>query len=136
MNPVIKRRSKILQTYNALAEVVSQNSSRFDEAVKISDKAISLDPKIAESHFAKGVLLMNMNRTKAAKAAFEETIRLNPSISESYVNLGMLYATEGDYDKAEEWYRKVTHVNARAVLELGVLFSESSDIGKRMKSKR
>jgi tetratricopeptide (TPR) repeat protein len=50
-----------------------------DEAIKDFDKAIALDPKLAEAYLWKGIALRKANQRAAARQALETALKLNPN---------------------------------------------------------
>jgi tetratricopeptide (TPR) repeat protein len=58
----------------------------------------------------------------AALAEFETAIRLNPKNAKAFGNLGIIFAEQGDLDKAEACFRRALRLNptdqaARAALD-------------------
>ena len=62
--------------YNA--GVVLWNQGKGAEAQAQFEKAIKLDPKMADAHFQLGMALVNQGKMKEAKAPFEEYLKLAP----------------------------------------------------------
>ena len=71
-------------------------------ALKKVDKAISADPKDARARFLKGLILTEQDQTAAAIRVFTALTRDFPELPEPYNNLAVLYAAQGDYDRARE----------------------------------
>jgi Tfp pilus assembly protein PilF len=63
--------------YNA--GVVMWNQGKGPEAQAQFEKAIKLDPKMADAHFLLGMALVNQGKMKEAKAPFEEYLKLDPN---------------------------------------------------------
>jgi tetratricopeptide (TPR) repeat protein len=59
----------------------------------------------AELHYNFGVLAVESNRVREAKAAFTEALKLNPHYSIAHNNLGFLLEAEGRRGEAERHYR-------------------------------
>ena len=59
-------------------------------------------PKDARARFLKGVILTEQNRTEDAIAVFTALTEDFPELPEPYNNLAVLYAEQGNYDKARE----------------------------------
>jgi tetratricopeptide (TPR) repeat protein len=49
-----------------------------DEALKDFDKAVSLDPKLADAYLWKGITLRKANRNAEARKALEQALQVNP----------------------------------------------------------
>ena len=69
---------------------------RFDEAVRLAQKAAALDPKYAAAQKLLGASYGNLGQPDAARNAFEAALRLNPRDSATYVNLGLLESAAGN----------------------------------------
>lgn len=72
------------------------------EALKKLDAHLAKNPQDAEARFARGLALVKLNRNKDAQRVFADLTRDYPQLPEPYNNLAVLYASEGNYDKARE----------------------------------
>jgi tetratricopeptide (TPR) repeat protein len=72
----------------------------FEEAYDLAQKAVSLDPRYPNAHFALGLVCMWTSRPNRAIAAFEEAINLNPSFAAAHVLLGQMYLYRSRLDDA------------------------------------
>ena len=57
-------------------------------------------PKDARGRFLKGLILTEQNKRADAIAVFIGLVQDYPELPEPYNNLGVLYASQGEYDKA------------------------------------
>lgn len=64
------------------------------------DEALAKRPKDPQLRFLKGVMLANEQRDAEAIAVFLALNEDFPELAEPYNNLAVLYAGQGDYDKA------------------------------------
>ncbi len=71
-------------------------------ALKKIDKAIAADAQNARARFLKGLILTEQNQTAAAIRVFVSLTRDYPELPEPYNNLAVLYAAQGQYDRARE----------------------------------
>jgi len=68
-----------------------------DSARAAADRAIALDPELAEAHFAHGLLALDYAQDpRAAAAHFRRGIEANPGASQIYSQLGWVLAELGD----------------------------------------
>ena len=70
------------------------------EAVVKLDQFLALKPKDPQLRFLKGVMLADSHRTADAIAVFTLLNEDYPELPEPYNNLAVLYASQGQYDKA------------------------------------
>ncbi|MDQ2842558.1 MAG: tetratricopeptide repeat protein [Acidobacteriota bacterium] len=70
------------------------------DAVTAFEKAVALNPDVAEIHFELGKLYFGTNRIDEARAQLEKSIQINPHYAKSYVYLSRIYARLGDSEKA------------------------------------
>ncbi|HTT39606.1 MAG TPA: tetratricopeptide repeat protein [Burkholderiales bacterium] len=70
------------------------------EALEHTEVFIAQHPKDARARFLKGVILTEQNKTQDAIAVFTELTQDYPELPEPYNNLAVLYAGQGDYEKA------------------------------------
>jgi adenylate cyclase len=78
----------------------------FDQAHDLAQRAVTLDPRYPNSHFALGLACMWTRRSERAIAAFREAIKLNPSFAAAHVLLGQMYLYAGRPDEAIELAEK------------------------------
>ena len=78
------------------------NGGNYVEALNRLDAHLKQVPQDAEARFARGLVLVKLNRTEQAIAAFADLTRDYPQLPEPYNNLAVLYAQQGDYEKARD----------------------------------
>lgn len=78
------------------------NKGDLQGALKRLDQQLSSAPHDAEARFARGLVLMKLNRNDEALKVFSELTRDYPQLPEPYNNLAVLYAQMGQYEKARE----------------------------------
>ena len=69
--------------------------THFEDAYVLAQKAVTLDPRYPNAHFALGLVCMWTRRSDRGIAAFEEAIKLNPSFAAAHVLLGQMYLYAG-----------------------------------------
>jgi len=69
-----------------LLGVVLQLLDRYDEALEVFDRSISLDPSDAESHCNRGTALMKLGRFGEALEEFDKAIALRPGYDDAAHN--------------------------------------------------
>ncbi|AKJ28667.1 tetratricopeptide repeat protein [Caldimonas brevitalea] len=109
------------------AETAQQliSAGKANEALPRIEQALSRRPDDVQLRFLKGVALSDQQRKADAIAQFEALIRDHPLLPEPYNNLGVLYAEEGNYDKARTALEMAVRVRpgyARAHENLGDVF--------------
>jgi tetratricopeptide (TPR) repeat protein len=72
------------------------------EALKLLDSHIDKNPQDAEARFVRGLALVKLDRSKDAIRVFADLTRDYPQLPEPFNNLAVLYAAEGDYEKARD----------------------------------
>lgn len=73
-----------------------------DGALKRIERFLSSSPQDAEGRFTRGLILVKQNKSADAIKAFTELTRDYPQLPEPYNNLAVLYAQNGDYEKARD----------------------------------
>jgi len=72
------------------------------EALERINAFIAQHPKDARARFLKGVILAEQNKNAEAIAVFNDLTEEYPELPEPYNNLAVLYANQGDYEKARK----------------------------------
>jgi tetratricopeptide (TPR) repeat protein len=76
------------------------NRGQFEQALEQLDRHIAAAPRDAEARFTRGLVLVRLNRNDDAARTFTELTRDFPQLPEPYNNLAVIYAQQGEYDKA------------------------------------
>jgi tetratricopeptide (TPR) repeat protein len=71
-------------------------------ALKKVDAYLASNPKDAQGRFLKGLILTELNRYQDAIKVFTDLTEDYPELPEPYNNLAVLYAAQGQYDKARK----------------------------------
>lgn len=75
-------------------------SGKLTEALNKADQYLAGKPKDPQMRFIKGVVLTESGRTADAIATFQKLTEDYPELPEPYNNLAVLYAGQGQFDKA------------------------------------
>jgi len=75
-------------------------SGQHQQALERVNKAIAAKPKDAQARFLKGLILAEQGNSKEATEVFLALTRDYPDLPEPYNNLAVIYASQGQYDKA------------------------------------
>jgi tetratricopeptide (TPR) repeat protein len=75
-----------------------QNSQALDKV----NGVLATNPKDAQARFLKGLILTGQNKTAEAIKVFSALTEDYPELPEPYNNLAVLYASQGQYDKAKQ----------------------------------
>jgi tetratricopeptide (TPR) repeat protein len=73
---------------------------QFDRAMERVNSYLSSRPKDARGRFLKGLILTEQNKPNEAIKVFTDLSQDYPELPEPYNNLAVLYASQGQYDKA------------------------------------
>jgi tetratricopeptide (TPR) repeat protein len=109
MHPVLRRTAVTLSLVLAAAAVHAdevQDISRMmrqgqlPQSLERIDKFLAGKPRDAQGRFLKGLILTEMNRPAEAIQVFAKLSEDYPELPEPYNNLAVLYASQGQYEKA------------------------------------
>lgn len=75
---------------------------QYDQALKKVEGQLKSSPQDAEARFMRGLILVKLNRGPEAIKVFADLTRDYPQLPEPYNNLAVLYAQQGDYEKARD----------------------------------
>lgn len=86
---------------DAISDVtVLMKTGQFSEALNKADAGLTQSPRDKQLRFLKGVLLTELNRASEAIVLFTKLTEDFPELPEPYNNLAVLFAANGQYDKA------------------------------------
>jgi len=97
------------------------------KALERVNQYLAQKPGDPNARFAKGLILAEQNKTKEAIEVFSSLSKDYPELPEPYNNLAVLYASQGQYEKAREQLEKSirTHPSyATAYENLGDVYTK------------
>lgn len=115
----------------------------YAESFDLAQRAVGLDARYPNAHFALGLVCMWTRRSDRAMAAFREAINLNPSFAAAHVLLGQMYLYRDDPAETialAEQGIKLSPQDPRLFIWLAALagahyqlrhYQEAIDIGRR-----
>jgi DNA-binding winged helix-turn-helix (wHTH) protein len=109
--------AQLARAYNTRAFKFSSHSEGkvFRENADVAvEKALDLNPDLAEAHFARGLILWTNFKGwphEQAIKAFKRSLELNPRADETHHQLSMVYSHVGLLDLAEEHVRAAVDIN-------------------------
>ena len=77
-----------------------------DEILATANKALAIDPKLAEAHAARGFACMGGDRREEAAAAFELALELDPNCYQAQYSYAAYCYTAGDFELAANHFMR------------------------------
>ncbi|MFJ3045240.1 tetratricopeptide repeat protein [Herbaspirillum chlorophenolicum] len=102
-------------------------SGQYADALTKTDAVLAKHPRDAQMRFTKGLILAEQNRSAEAIAVFTKLTEDFPDLPEPYNNLAVLYAANGQYDKARAALDMAMRTNptyATALENLGDVYAK------------
>ena len=90
-------------------------SGRYQEAKKLYEAVLGLDPGHVEALNNLGVIYIRDKDYLRAEENFEKAVLLKPSYSEPYYNLACLYSIRGEIDRSLAYLKKAAGLNGNVV---------------------
>jgi len=75
---------------------------QYEQALQRLDRHLRAAPEDVDARFTRGLVLVRLNRNDDAAKAFVDLTRDHPQKPEPYNNLAVIYAQQGEYDKARD----------------------------------
>jgi non-specific serine/threonine protein kinase len=100
-----------------------------DRALEFSQRALELDPSLAEAHAAHGYALSILKRCEEADHAFETAIELNPNLYEAYYHYARTCFVRGQFEKAARLYEKAAESDPEDYQALALLHNVYESLG-------
>ena len=107
------------------------NAERSDEnrdaALAAADRALELDPDLAEAHHSKGQALFTCGRYAESEKCLERAIRLNPKLLDAYLTYARTNFASGKPEEAAAWYERAAEIQPddyQTLLLLGFVYTK------------
>jgi tetratricopeptide (TPR) repeat protein len=88
-----------------------QKSGRFQEAKRLYEETLSVDPDYVDALNNLGVIHIHDKNYSAARAIFAKAIRLKPDYVDSYYNLACLHALKGELTQGLSQLKKAASLD-------------------------
>lgn len=118
--------------YAGLADAFVQKTLRFgedsfwlDSAIVQCDRALQIDPQLAEAHKTLGLIYYAHSWFDKSLEENEEALALNPNFYIAMHNQGWINLNLGNFVQADRWFEKARRVNptfASTYLGMGLLY--------------
>ena len=119
--------------YTGLADAFAQKAgifgsedAWFDSSIKMSKKAIELNPNLSEGYKSLGVVSTYKGNFHSAIGYYNKALELNPNYGAAVNNISSIYWWLGKYDEAYPWALKSIQVDparASGYAQLGIIYS-------------
>jgi serine/threonine protein kinase/Tfp pilus assembly protein PilF len=122
--------AELSRAYTINARYVASEAERkksYEDAEVAVDKALAINPNLAEGHFARGLILWTPYKRfphEQAVQSYKRALELNPNLDEAHHQLGFVYLHIGMLDKGQQEIEKTLAINPGNTLaryRLGVI---------------
>ncbi len=94
--------------------LMGHDPSKVQEALKLAERAVKIQPDAGEGHYLVGKALMKMGRVREAVPELEIAARRNPEDSKAHFQLALAYDQLGEKAKAAAERQALAHTKQRA----------------------
>lgn len=101
----------------------AMEAGSFGMALMFADSAIAKQPRVADTHFMRGQVLLKAQRFEDAKEALNRVIQLNADYPSAWFNLGNVAFIERQYSEAIDAYDQEAAVTERQKERYGESFN-------------
>ena len=88
-----------------------EQEGRLAEAAAAHEKALTIDPKLAQAHVNLVSLYGRLGNPERALRHYREAVALNPNLPDAHYNYGVLVHGQGKIAEAREAYRQAIRIN-------------------------
>lgn len=127
-----------LSVFLNLANLISRNHTRLEEADLLYRQAISMRADYTQAYINRGDILIRLNRTKEAQEVYERALLYDSNNPDIYYNLGVVYLEQGKAPQALAYLDKALEFDPeheQALLNSAILLQELGSPEFRRKSR-
>ena len=118
----------------AWGEALSE-SGKYEQAVQVYNRAIRLDPRLADAYIGRGIAYRALGRPDRAIKDYDEAIGLSPRLAGAYFNRGVAQQELGDLQQAIQDFDATIRLdpqNADAYLSRGNAYLKLRDFQRAL----
>lgn len=119
-----------LNVFLNLANLISRNNSRLEEADGLYRQAISMRVDYIQAYINRGDILIKLNRTKEAQEVYERALSLDATNPDILYNLGVVFLEQGRPGDALMYFNKALELDPdheQALMNSAILIQESGN---------
>ncbi|XP_076324037.1 protein O-mannosyl-transferase Tmtc3-like isoform X3 [Tachypleus tridentatus] len=119
-----------LNVFLNLANLISRNKSRLEEADALYRQAISMRADYIQAYINRGDILIKLNRTQEAQEVYERALQFDSTNPDIYYNLGVVYLEQRKATQAMVYFNKALEIDPnheQALMNSAVLIQESGN---------
>ncbi|XP_031622096.1 protein O-mannosyl-transferase Tmtc3 [Contarinia nasturtii] len=116
-----------LHVFLNLANLISKNHTRLEEADLLYRQAISMRSDYTQAYINRGDILIKLNRTKDAQEVYERALLYDSTNPDIYYNLGVVLLEQGKASQALAYLDKALEIDpehGQALLNSAILLQE------------
>ncbi|XP_037032367.1 protein O-mannosyl-transferase Tmtc3 [Bradysia coprophila] len=116
-----------LSVFVNLANLISKNNTRLEEADRLYRQAISMRADFVQAYINRGDVLIKLNRTKEAQDVFELALRYDKDNPDIHYNLGVVHLEQGKPTEALTSFNRALEIHPMhesALLNSAILLQE------------
>jgi hypothetical protein len=87
------------------------SQEQYESALEMTEQELNGNSGNVTYRFLKGLILTRMDRLEDASEVFIEITLSNPDLPEPYNNLAVIYASQGEFDKAREYLQQAINTH-------------------------
>ncbi|MGI8408395.1 MAG: winged helix-turn-helix domain-containing protein [Pyrinomonadaceae bacterium] len=114
--------AQLARGYNTIAFKYSSDADRkrYHENAEVAiEKALALNPELAEGHFARGLVLWTNTKRfphEQAIQSYKRSLALDPNLDETHHQLSLVYSHVGLLDEAQQSVKSALEINPNNTL--------------------
>jgi tetratricopeptide (TPR) repeat protein len=116
--------------------ITLEASGRLAEAAAEHEKALAIDPGLAQAHVNLISLYGRLGQPEKAEQHYRAAVQLNPNLAEAHYNYGVLLYDQRKYSEAGEAFRRATAINpfyAEAHNNLGAVLEREGRLDEALR---
>ncbi len=117
-----------LSVFLNLANLISKDPSRLEEADSLYRQAISMRSDYIQAYINRGDVLLRLNRSEEAQATYEQALTIESSNPDLYYNLGVVHIERGHPQQALAHFDRAIQLDpnhVQALMNSAILIQES-----------
>jgi serine/threonine protein kinase/Tfp pilus assembly protein PilF len=124
----------LADSYAQLYMYYDRDKKNLDQALIASQKALELDPELAEAHVSRGLVISQNMQYKEAEKEFETAIRLNPKLFDAHYLYGRTLRVQGKHKQAARLFEQASLIRPEDYQSPSFLVAAYEDLNLEMKA--